>query len=275
MTENHPLAMALEELYPFLAEQLMGAIGSTVDVMPNYGHVLFLNYPNPAAVNIQATTPWILGEVWVSFTGSATPTSGANRCITYDKDYAQGVRKIVEQTRAGGRRLLGARDTVFGPTGTSQGKIFTLALYYLVHNEHTYYVYESARHPNPSHASTWAWNPAAEFDVGQPALIPNGAVDFNGQPNTTEHWVLATGPDPYQPSLTYRVLARRFTNALVLVKMLPLGSVVDSRSTTTHPLDRNYRVLQADGSLGVSVTEARIRNNEALILIPDPSTGVD
>jgi hypothetical protein len=62
-----------------------------------------------------------------------------------------------------GRRLLGARDTAFGSAGTLQGKIFTLALYYLVHNEHTYYVYESARHPDPGHASTWAWNPAAEF----------------------------------------------------------------------------------------------------------------
>jgi hypothetical protein len=275
LTEGHPLAVALEELYPFLAEQLMGAIGTTVDVMPNYGHVLFLNYPNQAAMNIQATTPWILGEVWVSFTGSATPTGGSNRCITYDKDYMQGVRKIVEQTRAGGRRLLGARDTVFGPAGTAQGKIFTLALYYLVHNEHTYYVYESARHPYPTHASTWAWNPAAEFDVGQPYFIPAGAVDFEGQANTTEHWVFASGSDPYLPSLTYRVLARRFTNALVLVKMLPLGSVVDSRSTTTHALNGSYRILQADGSLGLTVTEARLRNNEALILIPDAMTGVN
>ena len=226
-------------------------------------------------MNIQATTPWILGEVWVSYTGAATPTSGSNRCITYDKDYVQGVRKIVEQTRAGGRRLLGARDTVFGPAGTNQGKIFTLALYYLVHNEHTYYVYESARHPYPAHASTWAWNPAAEFDVGQPYFVPAGAVDFEGQANTTEHWVFASGPDPYLPSLTYRVLARRFTNALVLVKMLPLGSVVDSRSYTTHPLNGSYRILQADGSLGLTVTEARLRNNEALILIPDAMTGVN
>ena len=63
------------------------------------------------------------------------------------------------------------------------------------------------------------------------------------------------------------MLARRFTNALVLVKMLPDGSVTDDRSITTHALDGSYAVLQADGSLGAVVTQAQIRNNEALILI--------
>jgi hypothetical protein len=57
--------------------------------------------------------------------------------------------------------------------------------------------------------------------------------------------------------------------------MLPLGSVVDSRSTTTHPLNGTYRILQANGSLGLGVTEAHLRNNEALILIPDVTTGVN
>ena len=107
-----------------------------------------------------------------------------------------------------------------------------------------------------------------QYDIGQPDVIPAGAVDFEGRSNTKEHYVFATGTDPVVPSLTYRVLARRFTNALVLVKMLPAGSAVDNSSITTHALGGNYGVLQADGLIGPTVTTASIRNNEALILIP-------
>jgi hypothetical protein len=149
-----------------------------------------------------------------------------------------------------------------------------LGLYYLLQNRQTYYEYESADQ-SAEHVSMWAWNTAAEFSVGQPAQIPPGVADFQGRVNTNQHWEFATGPDPYAPALTYHVLARRYTNALVLVKMLPMGSVIDDRSTTVHPLDRAYRVLSANGTLGVRVTEARIRNNDALILIPEVTTGID
>jgi hypothetical protein len=178
------------------------------------------------------------------------------------------VREIVRQTKRGGRRVLGGRDTVNGPSGTDRGKMLTLGLYYLVHNEHTYYQYESASTSSGSHVSTWAWNPAVPYDVGQPDVIPSGAVDFEGNANTKEHYLFASGADPVNASLTYRVLARRYTNALVLVKLLPTGSTVDDNSITTHALDGSYGVLQADGLMGPTVTQASIRNNEALILIP-------
>jgi len=266
--DDHPYTRSIEGLYPIMAQNMMTAFGATKDIMPNYGHVLFLNYPNRCAENIQATTPWILGEVWVQYTGTATPTSGGGRTITYDNDYVNSVREIVRQTRSGGRRVLGAQDRNNGVAGTDRGKLLTLGLYYLVHNKHTYYMYESANHAYGGHASTWAWNPALLYDVGQPDLIPPGTVDFEGRSNTREHYLFASGADPVAPSLTYRVFARRFTNALVLVKLLPAGSTVDNSSITTHALDGTYGVLQADGFLGPSVTQASIRNNEALILIP-------
>jgi hypothetical protein len=268
MTDDHAYALAYETLYPELAEEMLDAFGSTRDIMPNYGHVMFLNYPNRSAQNVQATTPWIWGEVWVTYNGLASPTTGGSRCITWEKDYANAVRAIVEQTRAGGRRIVGARDTAAGSTGTDRGKLFTLGLYYLVHNAHTYYMYETGTgHANGAHLSTWAWNPAVEYNIGQPDQIPGGAVDFAGNSNTKEHWVFATGPDPFNPALTYRVLARRFTNALVLVKMLPEGSVIDDRSITIHALGESYAVLQADGNPGDVVTHAVLRNNEAMILV--------
>ena len=275
VTDDHPYAVAIEQFYPFLSESLLSMMGRTEDVMPNYGHVLFLNYNNRSAQNIQGETPWEWGEVWVTYTGTSTPTNGSSRCITYDKDYDNAVRAIIHQTRAGGRRVLGARDIASGALGTDRGKLFTLGLYYLVHNASTYYMYETASgHALPGHISTWQWNPAVEFNVGVPDYLPPGAADFDGKKGTREHWVFAAGPDPYAPSLTYRVLARRFTHALVLVKMLPEGSVDDARSITVHALGGTYRPLLGDGSLGAPVTQASIRNNEALILIPQTVTGV-
>ncbi|HEU4366544.1 MAG TPA: hypothetical protein VFT13_13895 [Candidatus Krumholzibacteria bacterium] len=275
LTEDHPYAVAVETVYPYLAGELVQVFGETKRLMPNYGHVFFLNYANRSAINVQATTPWIWGEVWVTYTGTWSPTSGNNRCITYERDYANGVAGIVEQTRSGGRRVIGARDVAAGSAGTDRGKLFTLGLYYLALNAHTYYMYETVgNHAGAAHISTWSWNPAVEFDVGQPDVVPTGMVDFAGNANTKEHYLFATGSDPYNNALTYRVFARNFTNALVLVKMLPEGSVTDDRSITAHALDGTYAPLQADGNIGAAVTEATIRNNEALILIRLDQTGI-
>ena len=275
INNDHPYAIAVETVYPYLAGELLQVFGSTKDLMPNYGHVFFLNFANRSAINVQATTPWIWGEVWVTYTGTASPTTGNNRCITYERDYTNGVAGIVEQTLAGGRRVIGARDIAAGSAGTDRGKLFTLGLYYLAHNAHTYYMYESVgNHAGAGHISTWSWNPAVTYDVGQPDVVPAGKVDFAGNANTKEHYEFATGPDPYNNALTYHVLARNFTNALVLVKMLPEGSATDDNSITRHPLDGTYAPLQADGNIGAAVTEAAIRNNEALILIRLDQTGI-
>jgi hypothetical protein len=233
--------------------------------MPNYGHVLFLNYPNHSAIQIQTTTPWILGEVWVTYTGQSTPTSGNGRCISYDKDYATAVRKLVEQTRVGGWRVLGAREVSNGTwvrTAASCSRWDSLPAAKSTDATNTNRPDQSAVR------SMWAWNTAA----GSVAACSDPAGCGRQDASVPTNWELATGPDPYAPALTYHVLARRYTNALVLVKMLPIGSVIDDRSTTVHPLDRAYRVLSANGTLGVRVTEARIRNNDALILIPEVTT---
>jgi len=275
INENHPYAIAYEQFYPYLSESLLAQLGRTEDVMPNYGHVLFLNYNNRSAINIQYSTPWAWGEVWVRYNGLSTPTTGNNRAITYNWDYDNSVKAIIRQTRAGGRRVIGAQDVSNGIAGSDRGKLFTLGLYYLLHNSFTYYEYDTANdHSLPGHLSTWQYNPAVEYDVGVPDYLPGSAVDFEGKKNTREHFVFASGPDPYKPTLTYRVLARRFTHALVLVKMLPEGSVEDSRSVTVHALGGSYRPLLANGTLGAPLTQVALRNNEATILIPQTVTGV-
>lgn len=267
MSDEHPYPVSVETSYAAIVQGLYNEFGVSKDVLPNYGHTLFLFYNNRSAINVQSITPWIWPQVWVTETGASSPTGGTNRCITYERDYQNAVAGIVSQTRAGGRRVLGARDISGGLSGSDRARMFTLGLYYLVHNLNTYYMYETTG-PFNGHLSTWNWNPTVEYDVGVPAPVPAGVQDFAGRSGTSEHWLFASGADPHVPALTYRVFARRFTNALVLVKMLPEGSVIDDRSITTHTLDGTYAVLQPNGSAGAVVTEARIRNNEALILLP-------
>ena len=272
MDNNHPYARAFETLYPELALRLFQTFNHAVRVMPNYGHVYFLEYDSPWPRNLQRTTPWGWAEVWLTYTGGSSPTRGSNRVITWERDYENAVASIVRRTRDGARRVLGGRDRPLSDgSGSDRGRILLLALYYMTHNHNTWFLYETVSNHGVGRTgtlSTWAWNPAVEFDVGQPAAVPAGSVDFEGRSGTREHYVMAQGADPYNPALTYRVLARRFENALVLAKMLPDGSVTDDRSITTHPLDASYFVLEADGSPGALVTQASLRNNEALILIP-------
>jgi hypothetical protein len=269
LDDQHPHALGFGTLYAEVTEELSRRFGMGVDVMPNYGHVSFLEHPDQASRAVVENTAWIWAEVWLSYVGTSSPTQGTSRAIHYDADYRKGILPVLRQTRGAGRRVLGVRDLSFSGLGTDRGKLFTLALYYLVHNANTFYVYETVtHHASGLHLSRWAWNPAVEFDIGHPDQIPSGATDYDGNSPSEEHWVFAEGPDPYRPDLTYRVLARRFTNALVLAKMLPAGSVVDDRSITTHDIDGSYVVLGADGTLGAVVTQATIRNNEGLILIP-------
>jgi hypothetical protein len=267
--DTNPYPIGFETFYAELRSALTYRLGRDVDLLPNYGHIAGLSLSDRFSQNIQDVTDWAWGEVWVSFQGHSYPTSGPSRAITYDKDYEMGIANVVRQSLAGGRRVLGAWDNMLRPNGSDRGRLYTLALYYLVNNPNTFYLYlSSGSHVYSGYIADWQWNPAVEYDIGSPQPIPDGFVDFDGNPGTSEFYELATGPDPYDPSLTYHLFARKYSNALVLAKMLPLGSVVDEQSATTHPLDRPYAILQPDGTVGTDlITEVTIRNNEGIILV--------
>ncbi|UCG51620.1 MAG: hypothetical protein JSW58_15770 [Candidatus Latescibacterota bacterium] len=269
LDESHAYAIGFEAFYTELLNGLMTRLGKNIDILPNYGHAQILTWTDRFSKNIQDITDWAWGEAWITYMGYSHPTTGPNRAITYEVDYEHGIADMARQAVAGGRRVLGARDLALSPNGSDRGRLYTLALYYLIHNPNTFYLYQSFRgHNCQEHISEWQWNPAVEYDIGQPAPIPDGTTDFDGNAGTTEHFEFAVGEDPYDPSLTYHVLARRFTRGLVVVKMLPLGSVVDERSATVHQLDRSYTVLEADGTTSQEpVTEISIRNNEGIILV--------
>jgi hypothetical protein len=144
------------------------------------------------------------------------------------------------------------------PTGGSptdpRTELATLASYYLLADPTTTFL---DFYGGNSPATTWAqhWSAAAAYNVGQP----------------TDGWsVLATGADPENTALTYRIYQRPYTNALVLYKPLSAGSAtgtLDDATATTVALGGTYFPLRADGTLGAAVTSVSLRNGEGAILI--------
>jgi hypothetical protein len=145
------------------------------------------------------------------------------------------------------------------PTGGSptdgRTQLATLAEYYLLADPHsTFLDFYGGYAP----ATSWSqhWSPAAAYNVGQPVGT----------------WSLAaSGADPSNPALTYKIFQRSYTNALVLYKPLSYtkgtnGTLTDASATTYTP-GGTYQVLQADGTLGPVVTSVTLRNGEGAILI--------
>src|SRR5262249_7628758 len=136
-------------------------------------------------------------------------------------------------------------------------QIATLANYYLIGDPVSTFLDFFGGYEPPT-SWTRHWVQAAAFNVGQPK----------------DTWsVFATGADPSNNALTYRLYQRHYTNALIVYKPLSsssggaAGTLADT-TATVHQLDRTYRPLQADGTLGAPVTSISLRNGEGAILIP-------
>jgi hypothetical protein len=139
-------------------------------------------------------------------------------------------------------------------------QIGALAYYYLLADpETTYLVFFGGYEP----ATSWTrhWVPAAAYDVGKPL----------------GKWSQrATGPDPSNAALSYRLYQRVYEKALVLFKPLShtRGMVVTAslgdETATKHELQGTYRPLLPDGTLGGPITSITLRNGEGAILIKSP-----
>ena len=135
-------------------------------------------------------------------------------------------------------------------------QIGTLAYYYLIGDPNsTFLMFHGGFAPSANWNRTWI--PAISYDVGQPL---------------GEMTEFATGADPQQANLTYKVFARDYSNALSLYKprSYALGNgtgTLDNVTATTHVLDQAYRVLKPDGTLGATVTQVSLRNGEGVVLI--------
>ncbi len=171
------------------------------------------------------------------------------------QDSATLVARRLSLTSPPGLLILDTLSTGGSPTDP-RTQIGALAYYYLLSDpNYTALMMWGGEEP----ASTWSrhWFAAIETNVGQPR-------------GTWSQF--ATGRDPANTALEYRVYGREFDNALVLYKPLSrtvavgTGTTADT-SATIHQLNGNYRVLNANGTLGPVVTQVTLRNGEGAVLM--------
>jgi len=130
----------------------------------------------------------------------------------------------------------------------------TLAMYYLLADtDKSFLMINGGKEPN----SSWMrhFTGAIHYDVGR----PTGAFKQ-----------LATGLDPSNRALLYKVYERKYENALVLYKPLSYtkgvnGTIADN-TATVQQLNGSYRVVRHDGTLGPAVRQVSLRNGEGVVL---------
>lgn len=143
-----------------------------------------------------------------------------------------------------------------GSPSDPRTKLGALAYYYLLADpDRTMIMFFGGS--NPAMAWSTTWIAAAEVDVGTP---------------TAAMTTWATGQDPQNPALTYKVFGRTYSDSLVLYKPLSYTLRVGSGTTadataTTHDLGGRYRAVNADGSLGPVITSITLRNGEGAVLL--------
>ena len=133
-------------------------------------------------------------------------------------------------------------------------QLTSLAMYYAVADQNlSFLMLNGGNEP----ASTWArhYTDAIQFNVGK-------AKDTAS--------LFATGTDPANRSLTYKVYQRHYANAMVLYKPVSYTRGVTggtgNNTGTVHQLDGLYRAVRADGTLGPPVRSVTLRNGEGVIL---------
>jgi hypothetical protein len=138
-------------------------------------------------------------------------------------------------------------------------KIYALARYYLTSDECTYFSFQD------QYTAPWSdWFKAIEHDVGQPQgdYFPISSFKKAGLTVKTK----VPGAD------TTNVFARKFTDALILVKTRSHQTgitLADTQSLVTVTLDGDYFPLRADGTLGDRTRVLTLSDFEGSILIPD------
>jgi hypothetical protein len=157
--------------------------------------------------------------------------------------------------KGSGYLVLDSLSTGGSPTDP-RTRMAALAEYYLLADpKKTFFMAWGGEEP----ASAWSrhWWDAIGYDFGR----PKGAFSE-----------FASGADPANPALTYHVYQRSYGKALDLYKPRSYAAGKGTGGTgddtaTVNQLADNYRLLNADGTLGPVTRTVTLRNGEGAILV--------
>ena len=140
-----------------------------------------------------------------------------------------------------------------------------LATHYLINHKNGYFFYHEGSPVNyggnSGDLSRSHWNINIEYNIGNP--LKTRTRDYWGKIDTDRFFV-------YDKDEHSTVLARQYTNGLVLMKFAALGKGGWNnigQNVKTYKLSRPMRLLNADNSLGPAVNEIRLGNTEGIILV--------
>jgi|GEM_PF-2436115 len=228
----------------FLGDYFDEYFGEEKILMANAEATWYLASEAANASRLQSNFEWVLVESGVRYDPDNPGVPGCCYEANYDN-----LMILYNLAQSGTKILFGGVDI----SDSERGTLFGLATFYLMNHENMYY----GRNV-PTAEGLW-WFDAVAYDIGPPS----------GEPY---EW--ATGTDPSSPPNEFHIVARDYVHALVLVKFRnQLSLDFGESSATAHALDKFYRPLQMDGSLGDSTSVVTLRNNEAAILIPTYNVG--
>lgn len=153
---------------------------------------------------------------------------------------------------------------------TEQGKLFSLAMFYMINHQMAFYFY-MLNNADGTNAENTFWNPWVEYDVGQPVVNNLGFNDFQNQSGTNRFFVFASGS-------TYEVLGRQFLRSdnkrvLVLAKVMGPNESLGAGTGTTIALNGSYKKVLSDFTLGPTINQITLVNNEGVILVKQTGSG--
>ena len=155
------------------------------------------------------------------------------------------------------------RDIPYGFTS------FILATHYLINHQNAYFMYHEGSAANYGgtpygNFQNSHWHKNMEVNIGVPITRTTG-TDYWGAPNTDRFYELEVGSG-------YRVLAREYSNALVLAKFGRGGFDNIGNNPVTHQLGGEYYPLLEDNTTGPAVTSVTLGESEGIILLKQPTT---
>lgn len=241
-------------------------IGNTAVIEPTAGYNE--DYAGMIRVLMQAVAPSLVFSNTAGGNADATPIAAASSGVLEEfllRPTEANWANVVDMTNLVNSRLNADSpspytilDTHPGSNAVSDARLqrSALAYYYLL--------------ADPNRTMLMLWGGFSPSNSWAPGWIP--AISTNVGRPTASQTLWASGNDPENSALEYRVFGRQYDNALMLYKprsyTLGVGTGTTNAATaTTHNLGGNFRVLNADGTLGPAVSQITLRNGEGVVLM--------